>query len=67
MALVRLTAVPTAGEAEVLAGLLRTSGIECEVRVSDATVGVWSAGAGSWHEVLVEEDDLAAAQALLPS
>jgi hypothetical protein len=67
VALVRLTAVSTAGEADVVAGLLQTFGIACEIRGTDATVGTWSAGAGSWHEVMVDEADLDEAQALLPS
>jgi hypothetical protein len=59
---VRLTVVPTEGEAEVICGLLRTSGIPCrhrEVELGSQTFGSW------WHEVLVPEDRLAEARELV--
>jgi hypothetical protein len=62
---VRLTVVPNASEADMLAGLLETAGIASEVRATDAGGGSWSASAGGWVEVLVEESDLEEAQALL--
>jgi Putative prokaryotic signal transducing protein len=61
----RLTVVPNAAEADVLAGLLRTAGIPCEIRPTDAGAGGWSASAGGWVEVVVDESDLEAAQSLL--
>jgi hypothetical protein len=65
VALVRLTVVPNAAEADMLSGLLETAGIPSEVRATDAGGGSWSASAGGWVEVLVEESDLEEAQTLL--
>jgi hypothetical protein len=59
---VRLTVVPTEGEAEVICGLLRANGIPCghrEVELGSQTFGGW------WHEVLVPEDQLAEARELV--
>jgi hypothetical protein len=59
---VRLTLVPTEGEAEVICGLLRASGIRCGHRAverASQTFGGW------WHEVLVPKDQLAEARELL--
>jgi hypothetical protein len=59
---VRLTVVPTEGEAEVICGLLRTNGIHCghrEVELSSQAFGGW------WHEVLVPGDRLTEARELV--
>jgi hypothetical protein len=59
---VRLTVVPTEGEAEVICGLLRANGIPCgqrEVELASQAFGGW------WNEVLVPEDRLAEARELL--
>ena len=52
---VRLTVVPTEGEAEVICGLLRANGIPCghrEVELASQAFGGW------WHEVLVPKERL---------
>jgi hypothetical protein len=59
---VRLTKVPTEGEAAVICGLLRANEIPCshrELELSSQAFGGW------WHEVLVPEDRLAEARELL--
>jgi Putative prokaryotic signal transducing protein len=59
---VRLTVVPTEGEAEVICGLLRANGIHCghrEVELASQAFGGW------WHEVLVPGDRLEEARELL--
>jgi hypothetical protein len=59
---VRLTIVPTEGEAEVICGLLRANGIRCghrEVELASQAFGGW------WNEVLVPEDQLAEARELV--
>jgi hypothetical protein len=59
---VRLTVVPTEGEAEVICGLLRANGIPCgnrEVELASQAFGGW------WHEVLVPGDRLAEARDLV--
>jgi hypothetical protein len=66
-ATVVLTVVPGETEAEVLCGLLRSNGIECAYRDTeeiDSTIEDFIA-AGP-REVLVHEDDLETARALLP-
>lgn len=64
--LVRLTITPSETEAELLRGLLATEGIESIQRPTDVAAGAldgWAA-AGS-REILVREDDLAAARELI--
>jgi hypothetical protein len=59
---VRLTVVPTQGEAEVICGLLRANGIPCahrEVELASQAFGGW------WSEILVPEKQLAAARELV--
>jgi hypothetical protein len=59
---VRLTVVPTEGEAEVICGLLRAHGIHCghrEVELASQAFGGW------WNEVLVPKDRLTEARELL--
>jgi hypothetical protein len=57
---VRLTVVPGLPEAEVVCALLRGEGIRCAFRATHVAAGV-----SVWQEVLVAEEDLAAAQAVL--
>jgi hypothetical protein len=68
--LVPLTVVANELEAEALAGLLRTNGIECSFRGSNTSAGAGSFGGGVGMagptEVLVRESDLEAARELLP-
>jgi hypothetical protein len=63
---VRLTVVPSQGEAEMICGMLRAAGIKCAERMADASAlaGIAASGAG-WHEVLVAEDRLDDARKLL--
>jgi hypothetical protein len=62
---VRLTVVATQGEADVICSLLRTEGIACADRASDALGVEAGGGFGGWREVLVEEADLERARALI--
>ena len=63
---VRLTIVGSAPEAEVVCGLLRTEGIPATHRMTDLGAGVMDGFPGStWREVLVSEDDLDEARAIL--
>ena len=61
-----LTVVANEMEAEVLCGSLRANGIACNYRKTDVAA-VWTLGtsAGGPIEVLVDESDLEAAQALV--
>jgi len=52
-------------EAELVCGLLRSAGIECGHRVTDEVDSALEGFGGGPHEVLVHEDDVAAARALL--
>jgi len=61
--IVRLTVVSSQAEADMITGLLRANGIECADRPTAIAADVM--GVGGWTEVLVNEDDLDAAQALL--
>ena len=61
---VRLTVVGSQGEADILCSLLRTAGIRCADRAADLT-NERGGGWGGWREILVAEEDLEAAQALL--
>lgn len=58
---VRLTVVPSEAEAEVICGLLRVNGISCGHREADSIEQF----GGSWHEILVPENDLPAARDLI--
>jgi hypothetical protein len=61
---VRLTAVGTQTEADIICSLLRANGIKCGERAADVAVyGV--GGFGGWREILVAEADLEAARELL--
>jgi hypothetical protein len=66
-ATVVLTVVPGETEAEVLCGLLRSNGIECAYRDTDAIDStIEDFIAAGPREVLVHEADLEAARAVLP-
>ena len=65
----RLAVVTNVIEAEVLCGLLRTNGIRCAQRKTDVSASIDTYGGGlaiGGVEVLVDEQDLEAANALLP-
>jgi putative signal transducing protein len=59
---VRLTVVPSEGEAEMICGLLRTNGIPCASRAPELSAEAFG---GLWREVLVAEEDLEAARELI--
>jgi hypothetical protein len=66
VALVHLTVVPTANEAEIITALLRTEGIECEDRTTNLGSGFMDGMPGGGpREILVAEESLARAQELL--
>jgi type III secretory pathway lipoprotein EscJ len=61
---VRLTVVSSQTEADIICALLRENEIACGDRAADvATYG--TSGSGGWREVLVKEDQLEDAQAVL--
>jgi hypothetical protein len=63
-----LTVVPGETEAELLCGLLRSNGIECAYRDTDAIDSpIEDFIAAGPREVLVHEADLETARALLPA
>ena len=63
---VRLTVVGTEFEAETICGFLRTEGIQCDHRQTDFGAGATDAtGDVGPHEVLVPEERLAEARALI--
>lgn len=66
---VRLTVVPDEGEAEILCRMLRAEGIRCAHSRTNTGSGGSDASAsfGGWREVVVLEDDLERARALLPT
>ena len=64
---VRLTVVPSIGEADVICALLQTEGIEAKSRQSSPAEGGSGGGYGGWHEILVREDDLERARELITS
>ena len=66
---VRLTVVPDEGEAEILCRMLRAEGIRCAHCRTNASSGGSDASTsfGGWREIVVLEDDLQRATALLPT
>ena len=61
---VQLTVVSSQTEADIICSLLRENGIACGDRATGmSTYG--TAGFGGWREILVGEDQLEEAQALL--
>jgi Putative prokaryotic signal transducing protein len=69
MEMVTFTVVANQLEAEQLAGLLRTNGIDCTFRASNTSAGAGTFGGGVGMagptEVLVRESDVEAARELL--
>jgi len=64
---VPLTTVPNEVDAEMICGLIRAGGIECGHRVTEETDSALEGFASDGpREILVHENDLAAARALLP-
>jgi hypothetical protein len=64
---VPLTIVPNEVDAEMLCGLLRAGGIQCGHRVTEQTDSAFDGLAFDGpREILVHQDDLSAARALLP-
>ena len=68
MQLAALTVVHDEAEVEALRGVLRAKGIESWCRRTDVAAGAWTGWActGGPVELLVSEQDLAAARELLP-
>jgi len=60
---VRLTAVASQGEADVICALLRAYGIRCSERA--ASESEEPAAVGGWREILVHADDLDAAREVM--
>ena len=66
MELVRLTVVPNEVEAEVLQSLLQTEGIQSVQRQTDFGAGATGGfGIGGAREILVRQEDLETARALI--
>jgi len=63
---VRLTVVPSQGEADVICSFLRAHGIGCGERATDFSAER-GGGYGGWREVLVSETDVAVARDLIAS
>jgi hypothetical protein len=63
--LVHLTVVHNEPEAELLCGLLRSEGIECEHRPTNFGVGTMDGLSGGAREVVVAEEGLEQAQEIL--
>ena len=58
--------VGSEGEAQIVCGLLRSAGLKCNYRDTDALDSLFEEFTASGpQEILVQESDLAAAQALL--
>ena len=57
---VRLTVVPSQGEADVICSLLQAEGIDCAQRMADSIES-----SGGWWEIVVSESDLVSARELL--
>jgi hypothetical protein len=62
---VRLTAVASQGEADVICSFLRAYGIRCSDRA--ASESGEPAAVGGWREILVGKDDLDAAREAMSS
>ena len=61
-----LTVVPTEGEAQIVCGLLETNGIDCDYRDTEAIDSpIEDFTQAGPREILVHEEDLAAAQQLI--
>jgi hypothetical protein len=57
---VRLTVVPSRGEADVICSMLRSEGIRCADADADSIES-----SGTWRAILVAQSDLARARELL--
>jgi hypothetical protein len=60
MLVVRLTTVPSQGEADVICSMLTSEGIRCNERIANSVETL-----GNWREIFVAEADLARARELL--
>ncbi|HET7856686.1 MAG TPA: DUF2007 domain-containing protein [Gaiellaceae bacterium] len=65
MELVRLTTAPNEPAAEAIRGLLESEGIESIRRQTDFGAGTMDGFSGGEQEILVREEDLETARALL--
>ena len=66
MSAASLTVVGSDGEAEIVCGMLRASGIDAHYRPTNTTAPLGAARMfGGWREVLVDEADLERARELL--
>jgi len=63
--LVHLTVVRNEAEAELVCGLLRTDGIECNYRRTNFGVGTMDGLPGGAQEIVVEEQSLDRAREIL--
>jgi hypothetical protein len=63
--LVRVTTAANPAEAETIRGLLQTEGIESVRRQTDFGAGTMDGFSGGQQEILVREEDLDEARALL--
>jgi hypothetical protein len=63
--MVPLTVVPNEAEAEVVCGMLRANGVECEYRQTSFGAGTMDGLRGGPQEIFVAEGDEATARALL--
>jgi hypothetical protein len=63
--MVPLTVVPNEAEAEVVCGLLRANGVECEYRQTSFGAGTMDGLRGGPQEIFVAEDDATTARALI--
>jgi hypothetical protein len=64
---VRLTSVPSIGEADVICALLRTEGIEAKSRQSIPPEGITGGSHFGAQEIFVAESDLERARELITS
>jgi hypothetical protein len=63
--MVPLTVVPNEAEAEVVCGLLRANGVECEYRQTSFGAGTMDGLRGGPQEIFVAEGDATTARALI--
>jgi hypothetical protein len=65
VALVRLTLAANPVESELIRSLLKTEGIESIRKQTDFGAGTMDGFSGGQQEILIEEEDLEAARALI--
>jgi hypothetical protein len=63
--MVPLTVVPNEAEAEVVCGLLRANGVECEYRQTSFGAGTMDGLRGGPQEIFVAESNATTARALI--